>query len=166
MNLRIPTLATVVMLAACSGDAAADAQAAGDSAGDSEGPAAISVSSLSESRVGATAVENQLIECVEEKGSTTMRQFFVIRDGAVLSYSQMQNAARAMCDPGQPDCALGWQGKDIGLYFRTASGSLNQNRVNLETMTMQRRLTSPGKDAVDSTATCTAGPIPADITYL
>ena len=162
MNLRIPTLATVVMLAACSGDAAADAQAAGES----EGPAAISLSSLSESRVGAVAVESQLIECVEEKGSTTMRQFFVIRDGAVLSYSQMQNAARAMCDPGQPDCALGWQGKDIGLYFRTASGSLNQNRVNLETMTMQRRLTSPGKDAIDSTATCTAGPIPADITYL
>ena len=162
MNLRIPTLATVVMLAACSGDAAADAQAAGES----EGPAAISLSSLSESRVGAAAVENQLIECVEEKGSTTMRQFFVIRDGAVLSYSQMQNAARAMCDPGQPNCALGWQGKDIGLYFRTASGSLNQNRVTLETMTMQRRLTSPGKDAVDSTATCTAGPIPADITYL
>lgn len=162
MNFRMPALATLTLLAACSGNAATDAQATGDN----DGPEAISASSMTENRVGGTAVDNQLIECVEEKGSTTMRQFFVVRDGAVLSYSQMQNAARPMCDTGQPDCALGWQGKDIGLYFRTASGSLNQNRVNLETMTMQRRLTSPGKDAIDSTAICTAGPIPADITYL
>jgi hypothetical protein len=159
MKLHV-TAAAFVLLTACSGDAPADAQPVTDDGS----AAAVMVASLADSRTAA--VEDQLIECVEEKGSITLRQFFVIRDGGVLSYSQMQNAARPMCEEGQPDCGLGWQGEDIGLYFRTASGALNQMRVDLDSMTMTKRLTTDSRGTEDSTASCTSAPIPADITYL
>lgn len=133
-----------------------------------DGQAGTSVSDISAATISpsrSAPVDDQLVECVSEtaNGNVT-RQFFLTKDGAVKSYSQMQNFARDMCDPGQPDCALGWQGEKIGLYFKNSNGALNQMLLDLDTMTLERQVTTARNGAVLTTMSCTAGPFPSGVT--
>lgn len=128
-------------------------------AAEATGAATVSVDTITAARKGKVA--DQFISCVETNANgNTLSQFFLIKDGAVKSYSQMQNLARPMCDPGQPGCALGWQGEQVGLYFETASGAVNQMLLDLDTMTMEKRLTTAARGTEESSAKCTSGPLP------
>lgn len=127
------------------------------------GARAISVSSLASSR--DAPVEDQFIECKNEKpNGITLRHFFIITNGAVKSYSQMQNYARDLCDAGQPDCGLGWQGDKIGYYFKNSNGALNQLLVDLDSMTLERALTTKASGIEISQFVCTSSPFPEGIT--
>lgn len=154
----VPIAFAALLISACTtpaeeGDKAA---AAGDEA--SKGAASVSVDSISET--AKAGVEDQFISCIEQKDNgITQSQFYLIKDGVVKSYSQMQNYARPMCDAGQEGCALGWQGEQIGLYFKTASGAVNQMLLDLDTLAMQKRLTS-SRGVEESTSQCTTGPLP------
>lgn len=153
-----------LLLAACSEAPAPEAVAApsGDTDGTSD-VANVSVESIAPTR--AAPVNDQFIECSSQtKNGNTTRQFFLITGGAVKSYSQMQNFARNMCDLGQPDCALGWQGEKVGLYFKTNSGAVNQMLLDLDTLTMEKRLTTARNGTELSTQTCSSGPFPGGVT--
>ena len=151
------TLATI-LISACTTPAEDGDKTAAASDDQPAGAAGVSVQTISDT--ARSGVEDQFISCIEEKGNgITQSQFYLIKDGVVKSYSQMQNYARPMCDAGQEGCALGWQGEQIGLYFKTASGAVNQMLVDLDTLTMQKRLTS-SRGVEDTTAQCTTGPLP------
>jgi len=109
-------------------------------------------------------VEDQFISCTEDQGNgIRTTQFFLIQNGVVKSYSQMQNLARPMCDAGQPGCALGWQGEKIGLYFETASGAVNRMLLDLETLTLEKRLSTASSGVEETSAQCTSGPFPEGV---
>lgn len=152
----------LITLGACAGD---DAAAAQENADQPRSPAlAVTMESLSDTR--SAPVEDQLIICkhTSESGITTSWQA-LLKNGAVLSYSQMQNFARPMCDPGQPDCAMGWQGEKVGSFFRTHSGALNQHLLNLDTMTLERALTTEREGVEITQYTCTSSPFPEGIRF-
>lgn len=171
--LRASAIAlTALALSACSPAAGVESDQKSDQKSDSEttdsqasgaaGPAGISVESISDTR--SAPVDDQFITCTQTRDNgITLTQHFLIQGGAVKSYSQMQNYARPMCDAGQKDCALGWQGEEIGLYFRTNSGALNQILVDVETLTMRKRLTTSTRGVEESTAQCTSGPHPEGV---
>lgn len=157
----------ILLLASCSQAPAADAaDAAADAAADisaaaspASGPASVTVEGISATR--SAPIDDQFIECTSKtKNGNTTRQFFLITDGSVKSYSQMRNFARNMCDPGQPDCALGWQGDKIALYFKTNSGAVNQMLLDVETLAAENQLTTAKDGATLSALTCSSGPFP------
>lgn len=158
---------SAMTLGACAADdevLAQDKTSQGEASTPTSPALAISMESLSATRTAP--VKNQLITCehTSERGMTTTWNA-LIRDGAVLSYSQMQNYSRPMCDPGQPDCAMGWQGEKVGSYFRTRSGALNQHLLDLETMTLERALTTKREGLEITQYTCTSSPFPEGIQF-
>lgn len=149
-------------LAACTPSAEVEEASAG-AATEADGLAMVSVDSIAPTRKAKVA--DQFISCIQDRGNgITESQFYLIKDGAVKSYSQMQNHARPMCDPGQPGCALGWQGEEVALYFETASGAVNQMLLDLDTLDMRKRLTTSTRGTEESTAKCTTGPVPEGVT--
>ena len=138
-------------------------QASGGTAAAQEAPAS-PAAQLTPGNIAPTRyalVEDQFIECAETTpNGNTSRQFFLIKGGAVKSYSQMQNFARDMCDPGQPGCALGWYGEKVGLFFETGSGAVNQMLLDLETLQMEKVLTTATNGAQQSAMICERGPFP------
>lgn len=160
-HLTIIALGTLGM-SACANPAQGD-EAAAAPVDAKIGVAGLSVETITDRR--SAPVEDQFISCVEQSTSgNTLSQFYLISDGEVKSYSKMQNYARPMCDPGQPGCALGWQGEQVALYFETASGAVNQTLVDLDTMTQSKRLTTTSRGVEESTAQCTSGPLPEGVT--
>ncbi|MXO89598.1 hypothetical protein [Pontixanthobacter aquaemixtae] len=152
----------LIGLASCSASGE-DAQVDGNSGDALSGAAAVTVESLAATR--SQPVDDQFITCTEKQDNgITSTQFFLITDGAVKSYSRMQNFARDMCDPGQPGCGLGWQGEKVGLYFETASGAVNQMLLDIETLTMEKRLTSDTSGVEEFTFQCESGPFPEGVT--
>ncbi|MDP5103725.1 MAG: hypothetical protein NWP98_07345 [Erythrobacter sp.] len=165
--MRSITLASLCLigLASCGqtpeGKAAASNQAAGDQAG-SAGATSVTVGSLSAKR--SNSPEDQRIECVSTTAAgNTTRHFFVIYAGGVKSYSAFRNYARDLCDPGQADCAIGWQGDKIGSYSKNGNGVINQLLVDLDSMTMERAVTTASRGVEISQASCTASPLPEGI---
>ena len=161
--LRAAILATAtITLAACTTPAKVEEDAP-TAERQAAGAAGVAIEKISDApREG---IEDQFLSCVREReNGIRQSQFFLIKDGVVKSYSQMQNYARPMCDAGQAGCALGWQGEEIALYFETESGAVNQMLLDLDTLTMQKRLKSSTSSVEDSTAQCTTGPLPAGVT--
>lgn len=158
----------VLALGSCAAEEAAEARdssAQARSPVDAKSPAlAITMDSLSDTR--SAPVEDQLIECehTSDTGITTT-SFFLIKDGTVLSYSQMQNYARPLCEPGQPECAMGWQGEKVGSYFRTRSGALNQHLLDLDTMTLERALTTDRRGLEVTQYSCKSSGFPEGIRF-
>jgi hypothetical protein len=155
----------VLSLAACGqapeSKAAASNQATGNQAG-SAGATLVTVESLSATR--SNPPEDQYIECVNAKpNGTTIRHFFIIYGGALKGYSSFKNYARDQCDPGQPDCAMGWQGDKIGSYSKNRNGVINQLLVDLDSMTMERAVTTASSGVEITQASCTASPLPEGI---
>jgi hypothetical protein len=149
-------------LSACANPAQGD-EAAATPADPAAGVAAVSVESIAATR--KAPVDDQFISCVQETANgNTYSQFYLIKDGAVKSYSKIQNYARPMCDPGQPGCALGWQGEQVALFFETASGAVNQMLIDLDTMTQSKRLTTASRGVEETTMQCTSGPYPDGVT--
>lgn len=160
--MRSITLAglSVMALASC-GQTPQGEPATGEPSGEA-GAVSVTTASLSPTRSNPPA--DQRIECVSTTAAgNTTRHFFVIFRGGVKSYSSFRNYARDLCDPGQPDCAEGWQGDRIGSYSRNGNGVLNQLLVDLDSMTMERAMT-PASGKIEITqATCTATPLPEGI---
>lgn len=129
-----------------------------------ENAAALAVTVESLSLTSANTLDDQLIECVHEKqNGITIRQFFVVYEGALKGYSSFQNYARNFCDPGQPDCAMGWLGNKIGTYSRNSNGVVNQLLLDVEALTMERAMT-PSQGEVEITqSSCTSSPLPDGI---
>lgn len=159
--LSLTAAFATLALSACTSPATGEDTAA-ESGDQPSGLEAVTVESITPGR--EAPAEDQFISCVEDKGNgIKTTQFFPIQNGMVKSYSQMQNRARPMCDAGQPGCALGWQGEKIGLYFETASGAVNQMLLDLETLTLQKRLTTASSGVEESAAQCTSGPFPEGV---
>ncbi|WP_143738137.1 hypothetical protein [Erythrobacter donghaensis] len=128
------------------------------------GGGAISVTTTSLSPTRSNPPEDQYIECVSKTAAgNTTRHFFIIYAGGLKSYSSFRNYARDLCDPGQPDCAMGWQGDKIGSYSRNGNGVVNQLLVDLDSMTMERAVTTATRGVEISQAICTASPLPEGI---
>lgn len=161
--LRATALAlTALTLSACTTPDEGDKAAAIASDKPSD-LASVSVESIL--NTAKAGIDDQFISCLEERDNgIELTQFFLIQNGEVKSYSQMQNRARPMCDPGQPGCALGWQSDEIALYFKTASGAVNQMLLDLDTMELRKRLTTASRGAEESSAQCTSGPLPDGVT--
>ena len=153
-----PIAFAALLISACTTSAEDGDRTAATSDDQPAGAAGVSVERISET--AREGIEDQFISCIEDKGNgIKLSQFYLIKDGVVKSYSQMQNYARPMCDAGQEGCALGWQGEKIGLYFKTASGAVNQMLLDLDTLTMEKQLTS-SRGVDKSTSQCTTGPLP------
>lgn len=110
-------------------------------------------------------VADQLLTCVQSKDSgITLTQFFLIHEGQVKAYSRMQNRAGDMCAPGQPDCALGWQGEKIALFSKTASGAVNAMTVDVDRLAIEKTLVTASRGTERYSGTCTSEPLPEGIT--
>ncbi|MFZ1742732.1 MAG: hypothetical protein WAT93_07750 [Pontixanthobacter sp.] len=155
MKFAYHTVAAALLLAACSEVPSADASAAEEASGVS----AVSVDSIKATR--ASPVDDQYIECIDaQPNGITISQFFLIKDGEVKSYSRIRNYARHMCDAGQPGCALGWKGDKVGLYSVANSGAVNRMLLDLETLKMEKQLTTASRGDEFSSVSCTSGPFP------
>ncbi len=160
--MRSITLTGLCVLSLASCGQAPESKAAASNQAGSAGATSVSVESLSATR--SNPPEDQYIECVNAKpNGTIIRHFFIVYGGALKGYSSFKNYARDQCDPGQPDCAMGWQGDKIGSYSRNGNGVINQLLVDLDSMTMERAVTTAARGVEISQASCTASPLPEGI---
>lgn len=143
--------------------AAACSQASDGAAAQSAGGAqAVTIEAIEPVR--ANPIDEQLLTCshTTEIGAK-ITNYFVLTQGAAKSYSQFQNYARNLCDPGQPDCAQGWIGDDIASYSVNQNGVRNQFLVDLEAMTMERAVTKRDGTVEVSQYQCTSEALPEGI---
>ena len=155
-------LGILTMVAACS-QAAGDAAArSSDEAEAQSGAQAVTIAAIEPLR--EQPVDEQLVTCshTSETG-TKITNFFVLTNGAAKSYSQFQNYARDLCDPGQPDCAQGWIGEDIASYSVNQNGVRNQFLVDLDAMTMERAMTRADGSVELTQYQCTSEALPDGI---
>lgn len=143
--------------------AAACSQASDGAAAQSAGGAqAVTIEAIEPVR--ANPIDEQLVTCSNTADNgIKITNYFVLTGGAAKSYSQFQNYARNLCDPGQPDCAQGWIGDDIASYSVNQNGVRNQFLVDLETMTMERALTTRDGTVEVSQYQCTSEALPEGI---
>lgn len=113
--------------------------------------------------------ENQLIICslanYDGQDGITITQPFVILDGAIKRYSEFENTAFDLCQPGQDGCALGWKGDDIAMVYTAPSGAVTATTVDLEAMAITEQSAKAGADirTIKADATCTSSPLPTDL---
>ncbi|MEE4288578.1 MAG: hypothetical protein V2J14_04350 [Erythrobacter sp.] len=113
----------------------------------------------------AARVPDQLIECTQDQGDgVSVVQLFLVSDGAVKRYARSMNMARDMCMPGQPDCALGWRGDRIAVYYRLPSGESSAATIDLQAMTISSMTLSAQGEETRVAGTCVSGPVPDGIT--
>jgi hypothetical protein len=160
--MRSTSLIGLCVLALASCGQAPEGMAEDSARNDKDGALAVTTDSLTATRSNPPA--DQYIECVNaQPRGTTTRHFFIVYGGALKSYSSFRNYARDLCDPGQPDCAMGWQGDKIGSYSKNGNGVINQLLVDLDSMTMERAVTTASRGVEISQASCTASPLPEGI---
>ena len=151
-----------IMIAAGTALAACDAAEPGQAAGESSGTASSATPDLSDG----------LITCAmpdyDGKQGITVTERFILLDGQPKRYSDFQNVAFDLCEPGQNDCSLTLDGNVIRMDYLNENGVRSRYDVDLASMTIEARKTRPGEPEnivkYQEGAKCTREPLPEGMT--
>lgn len=98
----------------------------------------------------------------------TLTQTFIILDDKVKRYTQFDNTAFDLCEPGQEGCKLGIEDGAIVMDHLNEEGIRSQYKVDLAAMTIEPRKTpAGGEEKLMSFAEgdkCTREPLPGGMT--